>query len=128
MIEPDMAALAITILVLYLLLMVINYRGFTKYPDRYSELNPYGAGILKSRGAVWFVAYKLVAALVFVLVFIPLSLFFPVRISYIWLGALLGFTWFNLLHDYLTYKQAAKSEQKKVDHSTQKLFSFQSQI
>lgn len=110
MIEPDMISLAIAILVLYFVLMFINYKGFTKYPGRYSELNPLGGGILKRRGPIWFVAYKVVAVLVLVFVFIPLSMFFPVRVSYIWLGALLGFTWFNVIHDYLVYKEIKKAE------------------
>jgi len=110
MIEPDMITLAIIIVVLYILLMAINYKGFAKYPERYLELNPSGAGILKRRGPVYFVAYKLMALLACILVFIPFSLFFPPRISYIWLGFFLGFTWFNLYHDYLIYKLASKQK------------------
>ena len=113
MIELDMIFLAIIFWILFVLLMVINYKGFTRYPDRYFEQNPFGAGILKSRGPVWFVVYKSVTALAVIAMFIPFSLFFPARYSYTYLGFFIGFTWLNLYHDYLTYKQATKSEQKE---------------
>ena len=110
MIELDMIALAVTILILYILLMVINYRGFTEYPDKYLEQNPFGAGILKNKGAVWFVVCKFAAVLASVLVVVPISLFFPTHYSYTWLGFVLGLTWLNLYHDYLTYKQVTRNQ------------------
>ena len=107
----ELVIIALVFLTLYLLLLVLNYKAFTKYPDRLKE---YGLGrsILESKGPLWFIIIKATIFLVFFLVFITLSLFFPSRYSYLLFGVLLGALWFNLFHDYIQYKRAEESEQK----------------
>lgn len=107
MIEVELGLLLAVFWILFLLLMLVNYRCFTKYPDRVVEAG-FGAGILESRGLAWFLAIELVAALFLSLLLWPFSLFYPIRYSYLLLGVLLGLTTLNLWHDYRTYKLASK--------------------
>jgi len=107
MIEFEVGLLLAVFWALFLSLVLVNYVGFTKCPDMLSERG-FGAGILRSRGAAWFVAFKLVVALMFSLLLLPLLLLYPVRYSYLWLGVLLGLTSLNLLYDHRIYKLASK--------------------
>jgi len=107
----EIEILALAFLILYVLLLIINYRAFTKYPDSLTELG-LGGSILKSKGPGWFVVTKAVAFLAFFLISLILTQFMPTRYSYLFFGTLIGIVGLNLVHDYRQYKRAAESEQK----------------
>jgi magnesium-transporting ATPase (P-type) len=93
-------------LILYILLMIINYRAHTEYPERLTE-GALGTSILDSKGPAWFVMVKMGMAFVIIrFVFIPFSMILPTRYSYLLWGILLGSVFFNLLHDYVIFKKA----------------------
>ena len=111
MIENDVILLVIIFCILYILLLIINYKAFTKYPSRLTELW-LGHSILETKGPRFFIIIKSILFLVAFMILLALTLFIPTCYSYLFLGILLGVVCFNLIHDYATYKRAEKSEQK----------------
>jgi len=99
-------------LVLYILLMIVNYRAHTKYSKILTE-GAFGGGILESEGPAWFVMIKMTVALAIIcFVFIPLSMILPMRYSYLLWGILLGSVFFNLIKDCLTYRKVAETRKR----------------
>ena len=104
--------LFLALLILYILLMIINYRAFTKYPEKLTE-GSLGGSLLESRGPAWFIVIKMIGAFVVIcIVVVPLTMFLPTRYSYLVWGILLGGVFFNVIRDYVTYRRVAEREQK----------------
>jgi uncharacterized BrkB/YihY/UPF0761 family membrane protein len=100
-------------LALYILLMIVNYMAYAKYPENLTE-GALGGGLLESKGPAWFVLVKMSIALVIIcFVFIPISMFLPTRYSYLLWGILLGSVSFNLFKDCLTYRKVARMSEKR---------------
>lgn len=98
--------------ILYMLLMIINYKAYRSYSERLTE-GALGGSILESKGPAWFITIKMIGVFVVVCsVFLPLTLFLSTRYSYLLWGVLLGSVFFNLIRDYLTYRRVANSEKK----------------
>lgn len=100
--------------ILYMLLMVINYRAYTKYPAKLTE-GALAGGILETKGPAWFIIIKMLFVFLIVCaVFLPLTTFLTIRYSYLLWGVLLGSVFLNLVRDCLVYRKVAKSEQKRL--------------
>jgi amino acid transporter len=106
----ELTLIAVAFFALEVLLLVINYIVFSKYPKK-KEI-ALGGDILERKGVAWFVIYKFGLFTVYFIVLMVITPFLPIRYSYLILGVLLGIVCFNVVHDYLEYRAEGEKSKK----------------